>query len=283
MRRFRFALSNEGRSINFRAMPGAANPAIEALTRSCSEEWVWAQVLIRRKGEGFELRHVHDEQSNVEQLRVVVVGQLRKLAMHTEGGAFRPLKSAPNLRSGWRATVRDPAELGLALNELYPGSVADWFAARRPNPPVTGYREFTARQSGMYRITTFLDDPQAAEVARAVCHKRFCLKQRLWTVGDAGVDEVGEKSVIPCLEPCAVLLEMARKAARLAQEPKMVVELAPGELESMAAALEQALTLPDPVVRVADFAAPANPRRLQLLLEKLRERLKVAGSAKHED
>jgi len=32
------------------------------------------------------------------------------------------------------------------------------------------------------------------------------------------VNEPSEKSVIPCLEPCAILLEFARKTARLEQQ-----------------------------------------------------------------
>ena len=105
-----------------------------------------------------------------------------------------------------------------ALNQLYPGAIADWYAAQTQPVPVTNYREFTERQTGMYRIATLLDDQQAAAVIRAGCHRRCCLKRRHWLVAGLEPDPAAEKSLIPCLEPCAVLLELARQAVRLEQE-----------------------------------------------------------------
>jgi hypothetical protein len=70
----------------------------------------------------------------------------------------------------------------------------------------------------MYRITTMLTDAQVGEVIRAVCDKGHCLKRRLWTVPGTPPDEAAAKSLIPCLEPCAVLMESARKALRAAQQ-----------------------------------------------------------------
>ena len=258
------------------------DPAIEALVRAFPGEWEWAQVLIRREGERFELRHVKDQEAAVENLRNIPVAELRALAMHTEKGVFRPLKAAPDLRTGWRCVVQDVGELSRAIDLLYPGSVADWFATRAGEPPVTDYREFTGRQTGMYRVTTFLDDTQAAEVAAACCHPRFCLKQRLWTVGELRPDGAEGKSLIPCLEPCAVLLEMARKAARIEQEEKTTFELGASELESLVAGLELSVEQ-GAGKRVADFGSPTNPRRLQVLLEKFRKRLEVGSSTKKEE
>src|SRR5688572_10482397 len=144
------------------------NPALEAFVAQVGDEFVLAQVLIRRSGAGFELRHVADANGDVPQ-----VSDIRQVAQFTEAGAFRPLKSAPNLRRGWRVQARDLEELGLVMNYLYPGAVADWFAARSGNPPATHYREFTARQTGMYRITAMLSDQQAAAAARACCDQKF--------------------------------------------------------------------------------------------------------------
>ena len=121
----------------------------------------------------------------------------------------------------------------------------------------------------MYRVTTMLSDAQAAQVTRACCHPGFCLKQRLWTVNGLAQDGVEEKSLIPCLEPCAVLLEFARKSMRIEQEEKMKLEVSPGEAATLVAALKTALAYPDSDAREADFNAPGNPRRLRLLLEKL--------------
>ena len=196
-------------------MTEIANPALDAFVAEMGPELVVAQVLILRSGRGFELRHVEDRNRQADDLKLLTAVELRALAQVTAAGAFRPLKSAPNLQTGWRAVASNAAELDFTLQQLYPNAIADWFAARQPAPPITNYRAFTNRQTGMYRITQHLSDSQVSEVIRACCHPDFCLKQRLWSVTGLASDPAEAKSLIPCLEPCAVLLESARKAARL--------------------------------------------------------------------
>jgi hypothetical protein len=70
----------------------------------------------------------------------------------------------------------------------------------------------------MYRITTMLNDAQAAEVIRCACDARNCLKRRLWAVAGLERDGAALKSLIRCLEPCAVLMESAREAVRAEQQ-----------------------------------------------------------------
>jgi len=141
------------------------------------------------------------------------------------------LKSAPNLRRGWRIAAKSDLELELALNRLYPGFLADYFAVRTSTPHITHYREFTNRQTGMYRITTFLSDAEAVAMASKCCSARYCLKQRLWTVEGQPVDQGQGKSIVPCLEPCAILLEYARKVVRASQHENMTAEQAVEMLE----------------------------------------------------
>lgn len=247
-----------------------ANPALDAFLADLSESKIVAQVLVRRDSNAFTLRHVADESKDSGTLATVGLDDLRALAQNTASGAFRPIKAAPNLHCGWIATARNATELGSALEQLYPGAVADWFAAKLPNPPVTHYRAYVERQTGMYRITAMLDDAQAARTIRACCNERFCLKRRLWTVDGLPADAEEAKSVIPCLEPCAVLLEFARKSMRLEQEDKVSVDLSVSELETLKTVLE-APAQPDaaPATREADFSNATNPRRLALLLNKL--------------
>ena len=259
------------------------NPALAAFCADLAAERVLAQVRVRREAAGFELRHVNDREAASESLRAVAVTELRSLTNHTASGAFRPIKAAPNLRAGWRCVAASEAELEVALNQLYPGAVADWFAAQQSAPPVTHYREFTARQSGMYRITTMLTDAQAGKVTGVCCDARFCLKRRLWTVEGLAPDPADAKSLIPCLEPCAVLLEFARKAVRIEQEEnKPSLTLAPSEIASLLAALETSLSQPPTGQREADFSAADNPRRLQLLRAKLQGFAPVAGNGDKE-
>src|SRR5262249_26840995 len=232
-------------------------------------ELVLAQVLVRRVPPGYELRHIADGDRPAHALRELRLTDVRELARFTALGAFRPLKAAPNLSAGWLLRVPDAPSLEAALNQLYPGAIADWFAAQASPPPVTHYREFSNRQTGMYRVTTMLDDAQAAQVARACCHKNWCLKRRIWVVSGLAPEPVEAKSLIPCLEPCAILLELARKSVRMKQEKKLQLELSPSEAVTLAVALRTALAHPDIPSREADFDAPGNPRRMQLLLEKI--------------
>ena len=139
-------------------MTETANPALSSFVACMGEECVVAQVRVRREGVGFELRHHADVPIASEDLRLLQVEDLRALVQTTEAGAFRPLKSAPNLRKGWRVMSPNVHALEVALNHLYPGALADRHAAAGANPPVTHYREFTARQTGMYRITATLAD-----------------------------------------------------------------------------------------------------------------------------
>ena len=237
------------------------NPARETFAANAQTETVVAEVLLKREDGGWELRHIVDASRTTGDLRIVSVQDLRELAQWSERGAFRPLKSAPNLRAGWRCSVANETDLESALNRLYPGFLADWYAARGSTLPITNYREFTQRQTGMYRITQHLTDRQAAEAIRACCHPKFCLKQRLWTVEGLPSDRAETKSLIPCLEPCAVLLEFARTAARLEQADQREA----AKMQSGLAARTD--------IREADFSAPENPRRIQLALEKMESSL----------
>lgn len=247
------------------------HPALAAFLEQFQDDLLFGQVRLRRSGSGFELRHDADREAAADSLRPVATDELRTLAQHTEAGAFRPLKAAPNLVHGWRAVAASPAELGCALEQLYPGALADWLAARQPEPPVTHYREFTARQTGMYRYTSSMADAPAARMIASCCHASFCLKRRLWTVPGLAPDAPEAKSLIPCLDPCAVLLEFARKIARMEFEPRTPFALAPEERDTLEAALELALAHPPAGQREADFAAALNSRRVQDLLARLHE------------
>jgi sirohydrochlorin cobaltochelatase len=215
-----FSFFNPGQCATVLIMSAVSNPALEGFLALVQGELVWAQILIRPVEGGYELRHTSDRSRPAKELRIVPLNEVRQLAQFTSAGRFRPLKSAPDLPSGWRIEVRDASGLGLAVDRLYPGSIADWFATQSLTPPVTNYRDFTNRQTGMYRITAKLSDEQAAQAIQACCHESLCLKRRLWSIAGLAPDASEAKSAIPCLEPCAIMLEFARKAMRLGQEEK---------------------------------------------------------------
>jgi 4Fe-4S iron-sulfur cluster binding domain/DR2241 stabilising domain len=218
---------------------------------------------------GFELRNALDAALDASALRPAAVADLRVLATSDALGNFRPNKAAPNLVRGWTCAVPDAPALELALDSLLPGGLADWFAALDPAFVPTDYRTFAERQTGMYRNTASLSDPEACEVARACCDPRFCTRRRLWGVGVIEAETEPVKSAVPCLEPCALLLELARRAHRLGQEERATLNLGEGDLATFAAALDIAVGHTDPLLREGDLGDPAHPRRILLLREKL--------------
>jgi len=246
-------------------MINTVNPALNAFVAELPASLEFAQALVSRRGEAFELRHVADAAVTDSALELVEIESLRNLANHTQAGTFRPLKSSPNLRNGWRALARSAAELEAALAHLYPGALADWHAARQIPSPVTHYRDYVNRQTGMYRITQLLTDLQVRDAALAACHRDFCLKRRLWGGPELPADSPVEKSVIPCLELCPIMLEFARKSIKTDREEKATAAIAAGDLETLLAAVNLALAHPPRAVREADFGAPDNPRRLRRL------------------
>ncbi len=278
------------------------NPAAKVLANEVEHlgQRNFVQVQLRWLNPGFELRHIDDTTAVATGLRATKVEALRDLARTTADGAFRPLKSAPNLVRGWRTECLTVSEVEQALDALYPGALADWFAAPErlvsvglpmTDPPAdvtaapaalgpcgvpgrgtaTSFRDFVQRQTGMYRSAQKLNETQAAWVARGGCHSRFCLRQRRWSSGATDAGDVKDKSDLPCWEPCAIILELARRAARMDQDEKVTWISTQGEMESVRAALERMLSHPDPDIREGDSSAPTNPRRLQMLLEKLKD------------
>ena len=193
------------------------NPWLNFFVSARWGEVTVAQILVKRTPGGFELRHIDDAKEEVGKLKAMRPIDARKIANFNAAGEYRPLKSTPDLPRGWMIRANSPPELEEALNHFYPNVLADRFALNQKPPPITGYREFTARQTGMYRITTFLSDADLGRVISGLCATK-CLKQRLWTSGAIPTDPPEKKSAIPCLEPCAILLEAARKEVRALQQ-----------------------------------------------------------------
>jgi hypothetical protein len=236
-------------------MQGDVTPALRAWLAELGARNALAQVLVRREGDGFELRHVADASRPAEELRLVPSSALRSLAQTTAQGLFRPLRAAPNLQRGWRVVTGSASDLEAALNALYPGALADWFAFRSASATATEFGAFVARQTGRFASVGQLSEAQAARLTRACCDGSVCLKRRLWAVGQARPDEATEKSSIPCFEPCAVWLEFAT------QVTNFLTSTPPAAEASRSADGSNASPGDDVPVADADFSDPRNPRR----------------------
>jgi len=234
--------------------------------------FLFGQVWVTPITAGFELRHEVDRNVASETLSKLEVGELRDWSRLDARGAFRPLKGAPDLRRGWRTLAEGPGPLEMALEHLYPGGLADWYYSAVERGSVVPFRVYAERQTGMYRGVRGLTALQTIPVVRACCGESMCLKRRLWLVDGMSEDSTPSKSVIPCLEPCAVFLEFARREARMVQEAGAPVVLSKNDVQTLLAVLEatKSMGMGAAELRAGDTGAPLNPRRILLALEHLR-------------
>lgn len=253
-------------------MPSGVSPALEMLLREMPHQWSWAQVEVRQIPAGYALRHVRDAKCRVDELHTLDPSALRGLAKQTRCGAYRPLASMPNLPSGWRCEVDSTAALEDALEALYPGSVADWHAWRLSKVEATGFEACANRQVGRYGVVNRLEETTVATLISACCPPDLCLKRRLWTSARIHPDAEAAKSPIPCLEPCAVFLEMALWMERRRSQDRVEPFQAPStglHQAVMQAALVSFLERTVEEGPAGNFASPWNPRRVRMALNAL--------------
>lgn len=256
---------------------------IDALVGEIGKGYAFGQLWIERLQDGYHLRHVNDRDISRTSLQPLRLEELRDWSRIDAAGAFRPLKGTPDLRPGWICRVADGSELHCALNHIYPGGIADWYHVRVSSTPAVTLRDYLDRQTGMYRGTKALEGERAVAVVKSCCGETRCLKQRLWGVDGMPNDTVPPKSEVPCLEPCAVMLDFARREARMLREAPIPLQLSPMDLDTITAVLEQATSgrVGNPGMRMGDTGDPKNPRRILLALEHLRmqvgDRTTVSG------
>ena len=187
--------------------------------------------------DGYELRHRADVGQPAAALSVHDDPEAAAgLSLHDDAGAYRPLKTAPNLRRGWRLVAPDAAGLRLALEGFYPGRAGAWriFSRRGGSLETTSLRETLNRQTGMYRVTGKLSEEQADALVGRYCRSDGgCLRAILWRCNAEGAvpsthlpaekfdpahDQTGrgERGVVPllCQEACNLLVAEARKVVK---------------------------------------------------------------------
>src|SRR5438128_11304757 len=101
-------------------MPGTIEEALTDALRDCR---LIGQIAIQKTDRGFTLFHRDD--GSADRLQIFRrPDDALEIARYDDAGNYRPLKTAPNLRHGWRLEVVDPGELRRALDHFYPGRLA---------------------------------------------------------------------------------------------------------------------------------------------------------------
>jgi sirohydrochlorin cobaltochelatase len=208
-------------------------PLEKALAAVLSENGRIGQLLIQRTSAGgFVVCHREDEPSaRLEIFRRS--GDALEIARYDDTGNYRSLKTAPNLRHGWRLELVDLAELRRALDYFYPGRLAMLAAWTENRMSTTSLRETLDRQSGMYRVAAKISDEQIDDVVGNFCKSDGgCLRTILWKRDaqgaipstklpsqkfDPGHDQTGRgENTIPllCQEACNLLVAQCRKIVK---------------------------------------------------------------------
>jgi sirohydrochlorin cobaltochelatase len=141
------------------------------------------------------------------------------LARYDDAGRYRPLKTAPNLRHGWRFDLPSLEAVLLTLDFFYPAAIGTARAESCKEAPGVSLRETLGRQTGMYAVTKKITDDQASGLIRDFCH-RGCLRRILWPVSPGVPSPVGPvpSAGLPlwCVEACNLFVAEARTVVKKA-------------------------------------------------------------------
>ena len=191
------------------------------------------EIAIRKLDDGgFALSHREDETRNDLMLFHSAEDAI-ELSKFDDAGNYRSLKTAPNLRHGWRLDLATLDELKRSLDYFYPGRLAVFAAWKNGQLRTTPLRDTLDRQTGMYRVAAKISDEQIDNVAGNFCRSDGgCLRTILWKRDKRGTvastklppakfdplhDQTGHrKRCLPllCQEPCNLLVNECREAIK---------------------------------------------------------------------
>src|SRR5712671_7024758 len=215
--------------------------SIQEIFNGLAASFYFGQILVtKREGAGFVLLHRDDE--SLDQLQTYQDAEKAiEISKYDDSGDYRPLKTAPNLRHGWRLELAAVEELRRALDYFYPSRLAVFAAWKSGCLKTTALRETLDRQSGMYRVAAKISDPQIDDLVANFCRSDSgCLRTILWSRDQNGMiastklpkekfDPVYDQAAacsrrpagdarasVPllCQEPCNLLVAECRKVVK---------------------------------------------------------------------
>ncbi len=155
------------------------------------------------------------------------------IAKFDDEGNYRPLRTAPNLRHGWKLSRASISEVVEVIDEIYPARLAAWRAWKLGYLTTTPLRKTLNRQSGMYRVAARIFDEQVDDVVGNFCRSNGgCLRTILWRRDETGAlpssklppqkfdptfDQTGRgERCVPllCQEACNLLVSASRDAVK---------------------------------------------------------------------
>jgi sirohydrochlorin cobaltochelatase len=215
-----------------------ANSIERCLDGALTAPFYFGEILVQKMPSGrFVLSHRDDE--SVDQLQTFRNAEAAiEIAKYDDTGNYRSLKTAPNLRHGWRLELDTLEDLIRALDYFYPGRLAVFTAWKRGKLQTTPLRETLNRQSGMYRVAAKISDSQIDDLVADFCRSNGgCLRTVLWKRDQGGAiastklpkekfdpkyDQAGiwpespTPATVPllCQEACNLLIAECRKVVK---------------------------------------------------------------------
>ena len=250
----------------------------ESLRSGSTTEWGQLSITVALDGDEsrtYSIRHVEDANAESESLDDHDdPQQAREIARLDETGRYRPLKTAPSLRTGWQLVDLDATGLVSAVEWFYPATIANWHREQHGELDVTHWQETAERQTGIYDVIEELPDEAVDWVASACCDDSQCLKRRRWdrTAGDP-LDAPRGDGEFPCREPCSLVTAAARKWTTLESEGERTyeIELTLSEMNQLTELVDAVADGRIDEIREADVNDGANRYRARYLRAKIFE------------
>ncbi|MEP6602502.1 MAG: DR2241 family protein [Spartobacteria bacterium] len=183
------------------------------------------QIAISREQD--RLVFTHRDDSKLSGLEIFANAEAAiAIAKFDDAGNYRPLKTAPNLRHGWRMELVDLSDTARALDYFYPGRLAGLLRWKRNELITTPLRETLDRQSGMYRVAAKISDEQIDDLVGSFCRTAGgCLRTILWKRDARGTipstklppekfDPRSAALPLLCQEACNLLVNECRKVVK---------------------------------------------------------------------
>ena len=158
-----------------------ANSSALSLEGDLTAPFCLGQILIQKIPIGrFVLSHRDDE--TLDALKSFRSAEdAIDIAKYDDAGNYRPLKTSPDLRHGWRLELDSVEELRRALDYFYPGRLAVFAAWKSNKLETTSLRQTLDRQSGMYRVAAKISDSRINDLVADFCRSDGgCLRTILW-------------------------------------------------------------------------------------------------------
>ncbi|WP_277541772.1 DR2241 family protein [Haloarcula laminariae] len=252
----------------------------EALADGLTTEWGQLRVTVTLDGpagRSYDLRHVDDAGTPADELDAHEAPlDARELAKHDDDGAYRPLKTAPSLRTGWQFPDLGAPDVVEAVHAFYPATVQNWHREREGELDIDHWHETVERQTGIYGVVRTWDRGEGYEhvnwVAEACCDDSQCLKRREWDYDEeTELDVDGGDGAFPCREPCSLVIAGARQWTKLEGEQSQTYEfeLTPSEKEQVEEIIDAVADGRADDIREADVYDGANRYRTRFLRAKL--------------